>query len=61
MFGFDILQIASNAALNGLILVTSSTRGFTRISGLQVKGLECVICNLETEPKTHKRTEIRGV
>jgi len=32
---FDILQIASIAALNGLILVTSNTREFTRISGLQ--------------------------
>jgi len=32
MFGFDILQIASIAALNGLILVTSSTREFTQTS-----------------------------
>jgi len=39
------LQIASIAALNGLILVTSNTREFTRISGLQVEN---------TEPKTHK-------
>ena len=31
------LQIASIAALNGLILVTSNTREFTRISGLQVE------------------------
>ena len=37
MFGFDILQIASNAALNGLILVTSKTREFTRIFGLRVE------------------------
>jgi len=37
MFGFDILQIASIAALNGLILVTSITREFTRISELQVE------------------------
>ena len=31
------LQIASIAALNGLILVMSNTREFTRISGLQVE------------------------
>ena len=31
------LQIASIAALNGLILVTSNTREFTRITGLQVE------------------------
>ena len=37
MFGFDILQIASIAALNGLILVTSITREFTRIYELQVE------------------------